>query len=642
MMCKRLCAGCPMLSPEKVTPLSWIMLAVALGMLFGSAGCEPSQESAPQHGSDAAPRRVIWVVVDSLRADHLGYAGYGRDTSPWLDELAEQSVVFERAIAPSNVTRRSVGAYMSGMPYSLLHTDPDADGLPRAATSVAEAFQAAGFRTVGCTTNYFLRPEEGHNQGFDEYHTLYAQSQPYGTFGEIVRQFKEAYEPSGGREFIYVHTMDVHHPYTPPIPYAWEFTTDYDRDVVHFGNIYTHSGKPVVGNLPYYAENNIPLTEADLAQLIGLYDGTIRYTDAMLPKLLASLGYDPAADMLVITSDHGEQFFERGFWRHGASLMPEEIVVPLLIRFDGFPARRLTQPVSLLDIFPTFCEIFGLERPEGLTGKSVLPLLRGEAMAPHDVYTETPDGTGPAAGIVGDDMLYWIYADTHFLRPQAAWPFAEGLFDLAADPGCQKNLVDIEPDSAARYNERLRALNPRWASFTRDVLDAPAQIARGPNMFTTDWPPPVSAPAAGVRGADEGAVTVALPEARASVSASLEKAGTPHLLTLRYQLKSGVVDVAFVDTEQQETLWSYVLRKPTNGWATVTRRVTPPGKTVSLTMSLREPGVFTLDAPSLHALDVPQIALPSVGAYELDSAPDREWTAEEAARLEALGYLDGD
>jgi arylsulfatase A-like enzyme len=616
----------------------WIR-AFALCALL-SAGC--SDLPAPGKTQSEIPQRVIWIVVDSLRADHLGYAGYERDTSPWLDGQAPESVVFEHAIAPSNVTRRSVTAYMSGMPYSLLHKDPGEIGLPREATTVAEAFQAAGFRTVGCTTNYFLRPEEGHNQGFDEYHTLFAQSQPYGIFDEILTLFDTAYTPSGGKEFIYVHTMDVHHPYTPPIPFAHQFTGAYARDVVRFGNIYTHDGQPVIGSLPYYAEDNIPLDEHDIGHLKALYDGTIRYTDALLPKLLAQLEFDPARDLLIITADHGEQFFEHGFWRHGASLTPEEVRVPLLMRFDGFTPRRIGQAVGLLDLFPTFSDLFGFERPEGLTGESLLPLLRGGEMPSRFIYTETPDGTGPAGAIVGDDTLYTLYTDTHYLRPEAAWPFAEELYDLAQDPGCQVNLVESHPELAAQHNARLREINPRWEPFTRQVLAEPAHSILGEDRFATAWQPPGALPQAAVEVHDGQVITVTLPKTSWTASAPIAQPGKPHLLTLRYRLESGVVAVAICDAGAPASLWAYTLRRPTDGWRTLTRRVIPESGEITLSFTVREPGVFRMEAPMLQELDAPRIPVPQEGWYAAETTPTRAWTPEEAARLEALGYLDGE
>lgn len=231
-----------------------------------------------------APQRVLWLTVDSLRADHLGYMGYSRATSPNLDALSCDSVNFRLAVPPSNVTRRSVTAYMTGKYYSQVHDDPRENGLPEDEFTLAEAFKAAGFHTVACTSNFFLRPEEGQAQGFDQYLTAYSPSSPAGNIDELIRLLQRSYHPGNEREFIYVHTMDVHHPYRPPLPYSAEYAKPYARNIVREGNICNYDGSVVISNLPYYSETHDVQPE-DVEFLISQYDGAIRYTDSSLPGL---------------------------------------------------------------------------------------------------------------------------------------------------------------------------------------------------------------------------------------------------------------------------------------------------------------------------------------------------------------------
>jgi len=625
-----------MIAPRERTALRGLcrLLLVAMvlpGAVAAVSGCV-GEAAAP-------PDRVIWIVIDSLRADHLGYMGYDRPTSPNLDALARESVDFRLAIAPSNVTRRSVTAYMTGKHYSHVHEDPMRIGLPEAEVSLAEAFRAAGFRTVGCVTNYFLRPEEGQAQGFDVYHTLYQYNAPYGTIEEVIATLRERYRRSGGREFVYIHTMDVHHPYRPPLPYGAAHIKPYHRRAVREGNLYNQDGSVVIGNLPYYAEGH-DVREEDIEFLMSLYDGVIEYTDARLPELLRVLDYDPSRDLLVITADHGEQFFEHGFWRHGASLTLEELHVPLLVRYDGFPPNRHLGAVSLLDLYPTFCDLFGLERPEGLAGQSLLPALQGGAIAPdRTVYCEAPDGTGPAAAVVNASYLYAVYSDVHYLRPEAVWPFAEFLHDLRADPGCARNVADEAPDAAEAMNAALRGLNTRWRHFTPDVIAGGDHAATfGPDLIAAAWEGMPDLPAPRLTASD-GVARFDAPAAETRATARIDAPGAAHVIEIAYRLTSGVLVLELTEEGADQPLWRHECRKPTPAWRTVRRRVYPQGASVRLTLRMSEPGVAEFEAPRLRKAVLPAVPLesPIARGDAVDEA--HGLTEEERQRLETLGYL---
>ncbi|MBP8128739.1 MAG: sulfatase-like hydrolase/transferase [Candidatus Hydrogenedentes bacterium] len=586
----------------------------------------------------APPARVIWITIDSLRADHLGYAGYDRHVSPNLDALAAASADFRFAMAPSNVTRRSVTAYMTGKHYSQVHEDPMQIGLPEDEVSIAEAFQASGWRTIGCVTNFFLRPEEGQAQGFDVYHALYQYNAPYGTIDEIIETLRKTYARSTRSEFIYIHTMDVHHPYRPPLPYGAEFIPRYDRRVVREGNLYNDDGSVVIGDLPYYAEGHDVQPE-DIAFLMSLYDGAIQYTDARLPELLDALAYDPARDMLVITSDHGEQFFEHGFWRHGAMLMPEELHVPLLVRCPGVQPGRHGGAVSLLDLYPTFCELFSLRRPGGLAGESLVPVLQGGAPSGRTVYCETPDGTGPAAAVVNGTHLYSVCADAQYTRPEAIWPFAETLYDLRTDPGCVRNIAAESPEIADTMNAELRRLNARWMHFTRDVFQgSDGAVTLGPDLLAPAWARSPSVPAAQVAGAQDS-VRFDAPAPELVLAAPVDAPGAPHVLEIPYRLSSGVLEVTLSEGDGTDTVWRYACRKASPAWKTLRRRVYPNAAEVRLVMRMREPGAVEFRAPSLRRAMLP--AAPFASPATRAAAPDEAQglSDEERQRLETLGYI---
>lgn len=601
---------------------------------FGLASCRAQDTGA------SPPRRVLWITIDSLRADHLGYMGYGRATSSNLDALARESVDFRLAIAPSNITRRSVVAYLTGKNYSVVHEDPMEIGLPEQEISIAEAFKAAGFKTTGLTANFFLRPEEGHRQGYDDYFTVYACNQPYGTIDEVIEVLNRSYKPTPDREFVYVHIMDVHHPYRPPIPYGAEFTAPYTRRTVREGNLCNEDGTPVVGILPPYNEKN-DVTQEDLDFLMSLYDGAIQYTDARFPALLEALGYDPAQDMLVVTADHGEQFCEHGFWRHGPCLTMEEIHVPLLVRLPGAAPAQVPQPASLLDLYPTFCDLFGLARPEGLCGTSLAPVLRGETPGDRTVYCETPDGTGPAAAVVSVQFLYWLYADVQYIRPFSLWPFDEALFDHAQDPGCTKNLVATQGDTAAALNAALRRLNPRWDTFTRErISGSEAAVELGPDLLAEAWPQVATPAIAANTVTPEGRfrINTAAPEIR--VPAMIDAPGDAYFFAVDCLLTSGSVVFEICDAASPDTpLWRFECRKPSGQMKQIRTRVYPKSGQIEVVVRQEEPGQFELAPPTLRHATLPK--MPVVSPQARDAVPDENagTNDEEQQRLTTLGYF---
>lgn len=608
----------------------WATLCGVLITLF-LPGCPAAKTEAP--------RRVIWLTIDSLRADHLGYAGYGRPVSPHLDQIAKESADFRLALVPANVTRRSVVAYMCGKHYSQIHENPRENGLPDREFALAEAFKEAGFHTVGCVANYFLRPEEGLAQGFDEYETVYSYSTPAGSIEEVTGALRRHYRPSGGREFIYVHTMDVHHPYRPPIPYGEDFTKPYQRGAVKEGNIYNQDGSVVISNLPYFAESNDVQPE-DIEFLISRYDGTIQHTDAQIPELLRVLQYDPDQDLLVITADHGEQFFEHGFWRHGALLSMEEIRVPLLMRCRGFKPAQCGEAVSLLDLYPTFCDLFGLRRPEGLVGKSLLPILRGAPAEKRTVYCETPDGTGPAAAAVNADYLYRVSSDLQYTAPWSAWPYEEALFDLHADPGCDHNVAGERTEAAEAMNQSLRELNPRWRNYTRQALGgSESTILLGPNLLAGAWSPETVIPAPCLKRSDDGGLLIQTGFPELKLDAAIDAPGDAYLVEVRCKLASGAVAFELVPAGGGEPIWRYECRKPSQDWKNIRCRVRPMESAMQLRIRFIEPGEAEIAPPSLRHAPAPVIPLSSAAATGKTPAEEGGLTDEARQRLETLGYL---
>ena len=259
--------------------------------------------------------------------------------------------------------------------------------------------------------------------------------------------------------------MDVHHPYRPPAEHHAPFDRGpYSGSAVVRGHLKKPDGKRVFSNLPWFQASQRVAT-ADIEQLLSLHEGAIHYTDALLPELLAALDFDPARDLLVISADHGEQFFEHGYLAHGRTLMPGEIHIPLLVRWDGFTARRVATPVGLVDWFPTFADLYGERAPDGLSGRSLLPALRGDSLPERPVYSEGHVHVAGGAAVVSDGHLYWLCSDNGKLTPWVESPYSEALCDLRSDPLCERELGRTQPERMAELNAVLREVNPVWQSF---------------------------------------------------------------------------------------------------------------------------------------------------------------------------------
>jgi len=597
-----------------------------------------------------APQRVVWITIDALYAGHLHFMGYGRETSPWLDALATQSVVFDRAFSPSHTTVRSVPMYMTGRYQSELYENPIRDRVvPDRFVTLAEVFKAAGFATWWFTTNGNASADVGLGQGVDHHFLLQPASDLTSSIDELIALVRDEYTPGGGREFIYLHTADVHDPYLPPYPYDKMFADAYTRAVVQRGQPLDIHGERVRSNLRQLSEDH-DLQQADIDFLVSQYDGAIRYTDARLAALLESVRFDPAHDLLLIAADHGEQFFEHGFWGHGYSLLTCDFHVPLIIRYDGFTPARHAPPVSLLDLFPTFCDLFGLERPANLRGTSILPTIRGEAQEPHYVVGEGADWHGRGAIIVGDGYLYALCTKATAHWPWSVWPFREELYDLQSDMACRNDVLGQTPEVALALNNKLREHDSRFAPFDRSrIRYEESKLAFGPNLFAAEGggvsvPPPDDA--FGKKGEDG---TLALSPVRQEIvfGAKTGASFQSHVIDIEYTLASGALVFEVRAGETGEVLDAFTCRRP-QGQPTALRRIVfPKSETTKLAVRIEDYGQATIGEPVLRVADTPVIWCAKWPA-DVKEEPKEDAPAAEAepgmsdadkARLKALGYL---
>ncbi|MBK7876016.1 MAG: sulfatase [Planctomycetes bacterium] len=349
--------------------------------------CSPSAET-PASSVTARPRHVLLVCIDAVRADRLGPYGYTKHaTTPRLDALARESVVYEDATASASWTKPSVPSFLTGL-HPAQHgvyegSSRGSDGtltdlLPRRARTLAEEFEARGYRTGGFVHNAQLHVGSGIEQGFDRYEEGNADAERL-----CARALEWIDEQDPGRPlFVYLHLLDAHFPYAVPEAYAKRFAEGADIEVFQ---------SPDWRNLRDAVNHGQrALTPKELAGLEALYDGSIRYVDDQLAGFLGALeqrGLDSGMVVSVI-ADHGEEFLEHGKIGHGHGLHENLLRVPWILRAPGIAARREQAPVGLVDLFPTLVSAAGLELApaKGAPNPEGLDVSRGPA--PHGLFAE--------------------------------------------------------------------------------------------------------------------------------------------------------------------------------------------------------------------------------------------------------------
>lgn len=442
----------------------------ALVALLGTAACGPGEAARPS---------VVLVVIDALRRDHLSLYGYAKDTSPGLAGLAAESAVFERCLATSSWTKPSALSLLSGLypPSHGGHRNRKAS--PRIAF-VSEVLQERGYATAAISGNPHVSPAFGMDQGFDHFE--------FGG-GRRPRDYPDVTELlDGGRAwlaahadepfFLYLHLMNVHGPYRAPPEFRLRFLEEPHAEF-HFQS---RLWKDIVrrGRL----ERRADFSEAHLRDLTARYDGAVAYTDDVLTRFLGELREKGILDrsLLVITADHGEELFDHGGFGHKRTLYGEQLEIPLLVRepAGAGAGRRVSEPVSLVDLPATILDWLGLLSPEDggsfASGRSLVPLLRGlpegRRLPARHLLAQLDEASSGRAFLIQEwpDRLLQIEEDYQGREN------AVELFDEAADPG---ELVDLAPQRGERVAE-LEALARaiRGALEAHPFEAAPAQLDR--------------------------------------------------------------------------------------------------------------------------------------------------------------------
>ncbi len=432
--------------------------------------------AAPSFAQEAPRRRsVLFYLIDTCRADRLSCHGNERETTPFIDRLAARGVVFERCYAQAPWTKPSVASMLTSRYAGEVGIYLLLQQLEDELTTLPEAFQAAGYATAGFSANPLVGAFSNYAQGFDHFveSILVNAGDPINFASGSAKKLNRMVIPSLEKQrawpqFLYVHSVDPHEEYEPAPEYLQLFA-DPAREELYRREWRTllASRPPVPGN--HLTRDNFERTGIEPGPFIDyglrLHDADLRANDTELERLWIALQENGWGDdvVLVLTSDHGEEFYEHGGTSHAYSLYDEQLHVPLVLYAPGLlpEGQRIDRPVSLIDVYPTLCDLLEVEAPEGLSGRSLVPLIRGdEGWIDEPVMaekTEDPGGrkAGSAMGIAMSRIEGNWKLILNLLSPEGRPMPRHELFDLLADPGERKNLAAELPERVARMEAAL-------------------------------------------------------------------------------------------------------------------------------------------------------------------------------------------
>jgi len=517
------------------------MRRILLALLGGLLAC--GQNGSEEHSASAPGINVLLISLDSTRRDLLGVYGYrarhapGLSPSPALDRLAQEGVVLEDAYAPTSWTLPSHVGLLTGEPIVVHGVDQSHHRPDPSRPALAEVLREAGYRTAGFYSGAYLEPHFGHDRGFERYEARYGDPAALADLREDVAQSARRLEKAlaKGRQgkgiakrfdanalalnkigqrvlrdvssaavsegaidalneyaagaepfFIFAHYFDPHYDYTAPEPFASRFDPEYvgTMDGANF-----LSRKDLAGVDPRSPGARVKVaSDRDLEHVRALYAGELAWTDSQIARVLERLQALSLAEttLVIVTADHGDEFFEHSGLGHRRTLFEEVIRAPLILRLPGrLPAgRRVAGVVSIEDIAATIFDIVDVPAPPHLQTSSFLPLIEGAQQASErsvisrlvatkkfSAKVDAPDGP-----VEADGMLVTV-TET----------FRRGSLKVTRERNLPRLTGDLTPELRKFADEQIRK------SETRDALrwiDLERHPEERPEQHSTDFSDP--------------------------------------------------------------------------------------------------------------------------------------------------------
>ncbi|MFC1589919.1 sulfatase [Candidatus Omnitrophota bacterium] len=397
------------------------------------------------HGRQDTPRapNVVIVSIDALTTSHLPFHGYAKDTAPFLRGLSERGVIFKNAFSTCSWTAPSVASLLTSL-YPFQHglvrrIDPKnikkeewsarLNKLPQEVTTLAEVMRDSGFRTYAAVSNPHICKELNFDQGFTEFRSYDSNS------ANVINSKLKEWEMSIKEKapyFLFIHYLDPHSPH--------------------------------IGRDPWYEKQ-----EDEMANSIAAYDSEIRFVDEKIKEMFDLFGWGENT-LLIVTSDHGEEFGGHGVWGHGYTLYSKVIHVPLLIYFPdgGVKSETVEDNISLIDIVPTVRELAGLPPGEHDEGISLVPYLKQKEtdLEPRRIFSYlTRKKYEYKTDLVVKSV---IYGDWHYI---VSSPGSEEIYNLKDDPEERFNRIDDSKAIADQLKAELSGFEKNCKKYEQAVAE---------------------------------------------------------------------------------------------------------------------------------------------------------------------------
>jgi arylsulfatase A-like enzyme len=436
-----------------------------IGLAALAAGCGGG-------AGDGKPRNAILISIDTLRPDHLGSYGHTRDTSPTLDRIAAEGVRFEDVTAPSPWTLPSHATMLTGLYPSRHGVKTHETRLSEEVVTLAEEFRDAGYATFAVVNTHNVgAPQFQLSQGFADEHFSYIieteedlvsmKLRTHNSGEQIVATAKDFLRSRADDEpfFLFLHFYDVHTDFTPKDEYREKYVGPY-------------AGRLTGSTIQLVNVRNAEerLSDADVRWLREMYDAEIRQLDDLLGRFLGWLDDEGELDetLLVVTSDHGEEFQEHGSVLHGRTHYQEVARVPLLVRGPGVPsATVVSTPVHGIDVTPTILGVMGIPSRQARDGIDLSPAWSGGALPERTFFAEA-DHNNQVEGVLVSDIKKMVRQGSTKLLLDTHTGAVE-LYDIGRDAA---ELQDLAPGAPERVAE-LRALLERFLAVEVEAEAVP-------------------------------------------------------------------------------------------------------------------------------------------------------------------------
>jgi arylsulfatase len=424
--------------------------------------------------------KIIFVSIDTLRADRLSCYGYPKPTSPYIDRIASQGVLFEKAFAadiPTEVAHTGIFTGKVGLTTGVVSHGSDLTYLPKSVRWLPTMLREAGYTTAAVDNMYHLK--EWFARGYRYY--INSVGKQRWIDGRTVNDLAKAWirEHKDEDFFLFLHYWDPHTPYLPPekyIPTFYDTKKDpFDPSNRSMEKAYNHMAYPFFKH--HHFDMLGPITDAEYMN--ALYDAEIRYLDGLIQELDEYLDEQGIKEdcLLIMFGDHGESLTEHDiYWDH-CGLYDTTVHVPVIMRWPGkIPAgRRVKGLVQQVDLLPTILEAARLESPGDLDGRSLWPtILEGQEQTHSQIYL-SECAWQASRGIRTNEYKFNRTIDSGpFVRPRRE------LYDLRTDAEEKINLAEVRPDIADEFERQLDEWVQRTLNGREDPMEKQLRTAQLP------------------------------------------------------------------------------------------------------------------------------------------------------------------